>query len=209
MSPRYARITLVLLLVALVPTIVNSYIGAVADDGPVLAETVPASPDGFTSVPTNRRDASIRRSFDSTDWVERRYVRGADDVTVLVVRSFDMKRLYHHPELAVTSGTEYRPGRVEQMEGATGPLNVHVLEGQRSGITTYALVYGDETVAQPLWFQLRVAPELLLRGRRPLTLVMARHEGHVPGSREDGVTGGPAVALVRTMVDTLRQRSGE
>ena len=95
------------------------------------------------------------------------------------------------------------------VQGATGPLNVHVLEGERSGLITYALVYGDETVARPLWFQLRVAPELLLRGRRPLTLVMARHEGHVPGDREDGVTGGPAVALVRTMVDTLLRRSSE
>lgn len=204
MSLRYARLTLVLLLVALVPTIVNSYFGAAADDGPVLAETVPTAAHGFKSVPTNRRDASIRRSFDSTDWVERRYTRGNEDVRVLVVRSFDMKRLYHHPELAVSSGTEYRRARVEQYAGATGPVDVHVLEGERTGLVTYALLYGDETVAAPLWFQLRVAPELLFRGRRPLTLVMATHDAHVSSLDASDLTGSPAITLLTAVVNQLR-----
>lgn len=200
MSPRYARVTLVLLLVALVPTVVNSYLGSTTDQGPVLAEAVPETIDGFRGTPTNRRDASIRRSFDATDWVERRYVRGGEEVTLLVARSFDMKKLYHHPELAVVDGVELKPGRVETFESRGGPIDVHVLEGEHSGLIAYALLYRDQTVARPLLFQVLVAPDLLLRGRRPLTLALVNVPGHRVGSP---VGDGAGVALLRHVVEQL------
>lgn len=203
MSCRYSRITLLLLLVALLPTVVNSYFGEATDEGPVLSETIPATLAGFRSTPTDRRDASIRRTFAASDWVERRYTRpDGPEITVLVVRSFDMKKLYHHPELAVASGMEYRPARVEAYQSASGPVNVHVLEGQRTGLVAYTLLYGDETIARPLVFQLRVVPELLLRGRRPLTLVLVTDRAHVPSESRAAGTG-PAITLLREVVGEL------
>src|SRR5690606_3313011 len=119
--------------------------GSTTDEGPVLAEAIPETIEGFRGTPTKRRDASIRRSFDATDWVERRYVRGNDEVTLLVARSFDMKKLYHHPELAVVDGIEFRPARVETYASSGVPIDVHVLEGERAGLLAYALLYRDET----------------------------------------------------------------
>jgi len=40
-------------------------------------------------------------------------------------------------------------------------------------MAAYALVYRGHTIASPYLFQIRVAPELLLTGQRPLTLVFA------------------------------------
>jgi hypothetical protein len=206
MSSRYARVTLVLLLVALVPTVVNSYFGSTSDEGPVLAETIPETIDGFRGTSTERRDASVRRSFDATDWVERTYVRGDDEVTLFVARSFDMKKLYHHPELAITYGLDLKPGRVEAYDADGGPIHVHVLEGERSGLVAYALLYRDETVARPLLFQVRVAPDLLLRGRRTLTLALVTDRNHV--SSDTGTpAAGPAISLLRRAVGELRQIS--
>lgn len=207
MSSRYARLTLAVLLVALVPTVVNSYLGTPVDDGPTLEETVPASLDGFRSEPTKRRDASAVRTFAASDWIERRYSKaGQPEVTVLVVRSFDMKKLYHHPELAVASGIEYRPARVERFESASGVIDVHVLEGQRTGLVAYALLYGDETIARPLVFQLRVAPELLVRGRRPLTLVLVSDPRH--GADATALVETPALTLLKATVEALRGADG-
>lgn len=202
MSLRYARLVLVLVLVALVPTVVNSYFGSTVDEGPVLAETIPETIDGFRGTPTDRRDASVRRSLDATDWVERTYVRGDETVSLFVARSFDMKKLYHHPELAVAYGLELKPGRVETLDAPGGPIHVHVLEGEQSGLVAYALLYRDETVARPLVFQLLVAPELLLRGRRPLTLALVTHSAHLPGTP---ITDGPVPALLLSVVDALRR----
>ena len=94
---------LLLLLVALVPTIVNTDIGRRVVDGPPLADALPSALLGRLGAPTPRRPATIRREFASDDWSERTYTSLADGtVTVLAVRSYDMKRLYHHPELAIT-----------------------------------------------------------------------------------------------------------
>ena len=204
MATRYARLTLVLVLVALVPTVVNSYLGSTEDAGPRLATVVPETIDGFTSAPTDRREASIQRSFSASDWVERRYTGPGGEATLLVVRSFDMKRVYHHPELAVAS-MEFRAPRLETVASPLGDIAVHVLEDARQGMVAYTLIYGDETVAAPLWFQLRVAPELLLRGRRPLTLALAVDRAF----QTDGavsLTDSPAVTLVTAATDAIRRQ---
>ncbi len=175
LSPRYTTATLVLLALALVPTVLTSYVRTEVTEQPPLRDVLPETLDGRTSVPTNRRAATIKREFDSDDWVEREYSAiGEPSVRVLLVRSYDMKRLYHHPELAV-SEADYRPSELVTVPADDGAIDVHVLppaEG-RSGLAAYALLYRGRTVARPLLFQLTVAPDLLLLGRRPMTLVFA------------------------------------
>ena len=120
-------------------------------------------------------------------------------MTVLAVRSYDMKRLYHHPELAVTDH-EYETGHVIQVEQDGVPVDVHVLPGMNKGMAAYALVYRGATVASPYLFQLTVAPDLLLGGQRPLTLVFAEDVGGDPSAPADQ---SPAVQSVVAAVGAL------
>lgn len=208
MSVRHARLVFVLLVLALVPTVVNSYLGTTAVEGASVASLVPQTVGDFNSTPTKRRDASIRRSFDSTDWAERHYARvGGADITALVVRSFDMKKLYHHPELAVADSMEFQRGRVETLDWANTDVAVHVLEGEQQGLFAYVLLYRGESIARPLVFQFRVAPDLLLRGRRPLTLVAVTDRTHVPG--RGAVADTEALQVLRALVDAVRQPAAD
>lgn len=199
-SARYVTSTLVLLLLALVPTIVNSYVGRQVVESPRLADVIPATLDGRSSTPTQRKASTIRREFASEDWVERAYASGGQSpVTVLAVRSYDMKRVYHHPELAVTD-REYATARLVQVESPAGPVDVHVLPGMTSGQAAYALVYRGRTVGSPYLFQIRVAPELLLTGQRPLTLLFAEDPAADASAAPDQ---SPAVQAVVAAVGAL------
>jgi hypothetical protein len=174
-SARYATSTLAVLMVALVPTVMTSYVRQTVVEQPALREALPVVLEDRASVPTDRKASTIRREFDSEDWAEREYRRvGETPVTVLAVRSYDMKRLYHHPELAV-SEADYETARVSAVSTPQGQLDVHVLTARdgKPGLAAYALIYRGRTVTNPLLFQLTVAPELLVMGRRPLALVFA------------------------------------
>lgn len=204
-SARYAAPTLVVLGLALVPTIANSYVGRRVVETPALSDALPTTLDGRPSTPTRRKATTIRREFASEDWVERTYAAGLDrPVTVLAVRSYDMKRLYHHPELAVTE-REYENARLVEAQGRDGALDVHVLAGMQGGMAAYALVYRGRTIASPYLFQIRVAPELLLTGQRPLTLVFAED---LEGDASAGPAQSPAVRSVVAAVSALASASG-
>jgi hypothetical protein len=200
LSARHASTTLVVLLFALIPTVVTTYVGRKVVETPRVSEALPVVLDGRSSSATERKAGNIRREFDSEDWVERTYVAmGADPLTVLVVRSYDMKRLYHHPELAV-SNREYERDRVVTVEAGGRAEQVHVLPGTSTGLAAYALIYRGNTIGNPYAFQLRVAPELLLTGRRPLTLVFVED----PAGRDgDDVAGAPAVRALMAAVSAL------
>lgn len=204
LSARYATPTLIVLLVALIPTVVNSYVGRKVVEMPPISDALPLVLEGRTSTPTARKASSIRKEFASDDWVERTYDRpGQGPITVLAVRSYDMKRLYHHPELAITE-REYGRDRLVEVPSAEGAVQVHVLEGTPTGLAAYALVYRGETVGNPYTFQLRVAPELLFTGQRPLTLVFAED----PSGRDgDDVASAPAVQDVVAAVAALTAAS--
>ena len=175
LSARYATSTLAVLMVALVPTVMTSYVRQTVVEQPPLREVLPGVLEDRASVPTDRKASTIKREFESEDWVEREYGRiGEAPVRVLAVRSYDMKRLYHHPELAI-SEADYETARLATVSTPQGPLNVHVLQARdgKPGLAAYALIYRGRTVTNPLLFQLTVAPELLVMGRRPLALVFA------------------------------------
>jgi hypothetical protein len=197
LSARYATPTIVVLALALVPTVVNVYVGRKVVEGPPLIEALPSVLAGQTSQPTTRKATTIRREFASDDWVERVYAKGiGPGVKVLAVRSYDMKRLYHHPELAI-SEANYGTAEVHEVPAAEGPLAVHVLHGEKGGTAAYALLYKGSTIANPYFFQLRVAPELLLLGQRPLTLVFAEDP-----SADTSLSANQS-PVVRTLVEAM------
>ncbi|HTV02909.1 MAG TPA: hypothetical protein VMF13_20345 [Luteitalea sp.] len=189
LSSRYAGITLAVLMVALVPTVITGYLRATVVERPPLRDALPDVLDGRPSAPTSRRASTIRREFDSEDWVEREYTRfGEAPITMLAVRAYDMKRLYHHPELAVTEAN-YDPARLVTVASPSGPLHVHMLSADdgRSRLAGYVLLYRGRSIGNPLLFQFSVAPELLLTGRRPLTLLFAEAHGPVQETTEAAV----------------------
>lgn len=184
-SARYVPAVCLLLALALVPTVIHSYAGMVVDDGRTTS-TIPAVLAGFGSTPSDRHPTWGERRFESQDWVERRYTSGADDVRLTVVRSYDLKALYHHPELAVSYGTTFTRNSV-RMLGPDAGIPVHVLETdmETGPVVLYVLHYGDQFVSDPIRFQLQTAAELLFSGRRQMTLFFARGDRAKAGQAVD------------------------
>ena len=173
-SGRFAPITAVLLSLALVPTVIHSYRGLTIDDG-VTVGAIPEVLAGMPSKPTGRKTPWVEANFASADWFERTYRVGTEQVRLFAARSYDAKRLYHHPELAVLRGLAPAPAGRAILPGRPD-VAIHVLTTSRanqSGIAVYALRYENQYVQNPILFQLRIAAELLLSGRRPTTLLMA------------------------------------
>ena len=124
-STRYVPAACVVIALALVPTIIHSYVGTVIKDGRTTAAISPTVA-GFTSVPSDRDAGWGKRRFESDDWIERRYLSGNEEVLLTVLRSYDLKRLYHHPELDVAYGAGYLTEEIVELPGAEG-VPVHFL----------------------------------------------------------------------------------
>ena len=183
MSLRYAPAVCAVLALALVPTLIHSYAGLVIEDGR-RTEAVGTTLAGFTSTKSDRRETWGRRLFEATDWSERRYTSGLDEVLLTILRSYDLKSLYHHPELAVAYGTSFTKNEVQYL-GPRGDIPVHVLENDdpTGPVGLYVLHYGDAFITEPIWFQIRTAGELLVGGRQQMTLFFARGERRRSGQR--------------------------
>ena len=174
MSARYGAAAAAILAVALVPTVIHTYWDEKADDG-LTTRAVPLLLDRMSSTPTARKAAWVRNNFASDDWTERVYQAGGKSVTLFVGRSYDAKRLYHHPELALLRGTETIPAGVARAT-ARPEIPLHLVRTERSGrkgVAVYALLYDGRFVDSPIAFQLRTSAELLVSRRKPMTLFLA------------------------------------
>jgi hypothetical protein len=179
MSPRYATPVALILLLALLPTAIHSYVGLRVEDHLTTA-AIPTTLEGFVGAKTSRRANWGEKRFDATDWTERTYFAGSQEVRLLVARSFDLKKLYHHPELAAADGIDLRPLGLTQLGDGLGA--VHALGSTDSGrrqIALYALVYDGVLIDNPLWFQFRTSGKLLVTGRKQMTLFFV-HQADVP-----------------------------
>ena len=203
-SGRYAPAVCAVVALALVPTIIHSYAGTLVQDGRSAA-SIPMTLAGFTSVPSSRDAGWGKRRFESDDWFERRYLSGNDEVLLTVLRSYDLKRLYHHPELDVAYGAGYLTEDTIELKDAAGvPVHLLLASAENGGSAMYALHYGDEFVRNPLWFQVRLAGELLFSGRRPMTLLFARD---IRGSKGRDPESFPSARVLAAAAEHFRQSS--
>ena len=201
-SSRYAPAVLAALIVALVPTLIHSYARLVVTDGRATA-AIPATLLTYSSSPTKRPVNWGASHFDSQDWFEREYVANGDKVVLTVVRSYDLKALYHHPELAVTENTF---SSTELTRFTQRPdIPVYVLHAESGGVALYALHYDSAFVQDPIRFQLRTAGELLFSGRKAMTLFFLTDDDGVPGS---GVESLPSLGLFFAAIDRFTASSG-
>lgn len=169
MSARYVWPVIALCALALVPVSIHTYVGLTITDGFTTA-SLPTTVGAYTSEPAGAGQP-WSEMFASDDWIERRFSGPGGTVMLTVLRTFDLKRAYHHPELALAHASGFTSHHVQVVDGS--PL--HVLRGgtlRRTAI--YALHYDGALVAEPIRFQIRIAAEQLIGGRKPLTLVFAR-----------------------------------
>ena len=205
-SSRYAAATVLAIALALVPTVIHSYLGLTVDDG-IVVTSVPEVLDGMDSRPTGRRPGWVATNFATAEFIERTYRVGAEDVTLFVGRSYDAKRLYHHPELALLRGTITAPAGVARVKSAPHvPLHVVTTARQtRTGVSVYALLADGELIENPIAYQLRASARLLVSGRRPMTLIMATD---LAGDRNK-LDEAPATKLLIAALSALRPGHAE
>jgi len=205
-SPRYAPAICVLLALALVPTVIHSYVGVVETDTRT-TNSIPALLAGYPSSPSGRDAGWGARRFEATDWFERRYTSTTDEVLLTVLRSYDLKVLYHHPELDIAYGTPFL-----RQETRTFPdhpdIPIHVLytDIERGSIALYALHYDNSFVADPLLFQFRTATDLLFSGRKPMTLIFARDVSAPDGAKVETL---PVTALLFAAIEQFTHGAGK
>ena len=167
---RYLPILCVLLAAALVPTLIHNYSGDVEVDGRRAAAIATMLAD-YTSTPTDRSATWGKRRFESDDWIERHYTKGGDTVRLTVVRSYDPKSLYHHPELAISYGEQFSGEEIARLSNRDElPVHMLVPEEQEETAAAYVLHYGDRFIDNPIVFQIQTAGELLVSRRRPMTI---------------------------------------
>lgn len=184
LSSRHAPALCLALAIALVPTIIHTYSGRVADDGRSAAG-MPATIAGERFVSTGRAPDWGQRLFDSGDWFETRSTGPGPEVTLTVLRSYDLKKLYHHPELTIAYGTAFLREEIARAE-ARPEVPLHVLRAENGASTAVAVLhYGDEFVENPIWLQVRVAGQLLVSPRKPITLFFARQRGEADRPVDD------------------------
>lgn len=107
-SSHYALPVAVLLSLALVPTVIHSYLD-LAIDNSASSKAIKADLGEFISVPTHRNADWGATTFGCTDSFERYYKdKAGNSVRLFVGRAYDLKRLYHHPELAISHGEDLR-----------------------------------------------------------------------------------------------------
>ena len=185
-ATRLAPAACVALALALVPTVIHSYVGVRDDDG-VRAAAMPASLAGMTSRATDRSPRWGTRHFGTDDWIERWY-GPSDDLSLFVARGDDAKALYHHPELAI-SYPEASLGRatVETLPGRPD-VPVFVLRGieGRPDMVAYVLRSRGAYISSPVLWQVSQSLLLLVSGRAPLTLIYVhdRKAGVAPISEQ-------------------------
>ncbi len=201
-SVRYAPAVLALLVLAAMPSVMHSYLDSTVSDGRS-ARGLPARLGGEIGKPTPRRESWGKR-LASADWFERQYA-GPPPVTLFVGRSFDAKRLYHHPELAVDYGHSYAGETIVRLPQRPD-VPVHLLRGagvDARRVAVYALRHDDRYVADPIRFQLLASLRLLVHRRQAMTLFFASQDlaprGDVESSR--------AAALLLAAIGAFEQQS--
>lgn len=172
-ATRYLPAVCLLVMLALVPTIIHSYSGDVTVDGRDTTRIASTLAE-YSGTPTTRADTWGKRRFDSDDWIERTYANPRDSVRLTVVRSYDPKSVYHHPELAIAYGTSFEGLETRRLPSHPD-IPVHVLRRALGvdALAMYVLHYDGRFVDDPVLFQIRTAGELLFTRRKPMTLFFA------------------------------------
>jgi len=169
-SSRYSIPVIFLLVIAIIPTIIHNYLGATIKDGKSVHD-IPSIFKDHISTPTKRYSQWGKDIFDSEEWVERNYVNTKQTkIRLFVARSYNHKRLYHHPELALSYGQNLGNKKIINILGSP-EIPVHILtNNDQSKLIAYILLYDDKFIKRPIMNQLSNSVRLLFNPRKQMTL---------------------------------------
>ena len=169
-SSRYALPVSLVLMLALIPTVIHSYLGLKTDDGLSVKKIKPEL-GNYNSEPTNRQPGWGEETFGSVDWIERAYTdEQGKTLRLFVGRSYDHKRLYHHPELALSYAKDLRSeGRIRLHGQPEIPVNL-LRNEMRPNMAAFALLYDGKFIDNPISHQIRDSLKQLISARKPMTL---------------------------------------
>jgi hypothetical protein len=157
-------------------------------------------------VPSGRNATWGKRRFDSDDWMERDYTSNGDTVKLSVIRSFDPKTLYHHPELAIAYGPSYIRNEVRRFaQRPDVPVHMLYTDTDVGTVAMYALLYDNRFVEDPIGFQIRTAGELLFSRRKPMTIFFVTDQKVAASANIDTL---PAANVLFAAIDSFLQRGG-
>ncbi len=202
-SSRYGPAVALLLCLALVPTVIHSYYGFLHQDG-LTTKAIATDLVGFFSSPTDRKPQWVREMFGAEDWIERHYFsRRGEGARLFAARSYDLKRLYHHPELGILYGTDFRDEGIHWLPGSPEvPVRLLRMRSGR-GAAAYALLYDDQFVTNPIGFQLKTSFELVFSPRKELTLLFVFDKTLAP---DRAFEGSPAAQILVSAVESFRNQ---
>jgi hypothetical protein len=190
---------------ALVPTLIHSYAETTVRDG-LSTQVISTSLAGYQGVPSGRNATWGKRRFDSDDWMERDYTSNGDTVKLSVIRSFDPKTLYHHPELAIAYGPSYIRNEVRRFaQRPDVPVHMLYTDTDVGTVAMYALLYDNRFVEDPIGFQIRTAGELLFSRRKPMTIFFVTDQKVAASANIDTL---PAANVLFAAIDSFLQRGG-
>ena len=181
-ATRHTWLVAALLLLALVPTYLNVYRQPPALEPGALDAAIPADLEGYRGAAPGRHEAGwVAAHFAAPDFVERKYRVGAQEIEIFAARTYDGKKLFHFPELALTYGRSVTAERQEELDVDGRTVPVRVLEFRKPHAvhrSVSALFYGTRPVRDPMPFLFRTLPALFLGQREPMTLVYVQGEAH-------------------------------
>ncbi|GAB4254176.1 MAG: hypothetical protein Kow0065_00920 [Methylomicrobium sp.] len=198
LSTRYSLLVAFALSLALIPTVIHNYLGLTTEDGRAVRH-IAVRLGAFDSHPTQRNPNWGEITFGSNDWFERHYQdQHGRLVRLFAARAYDHKRLYHHPELALSYGGDFEDQGIVILKEASG-LPVKLLRNRNGrGLVAYALHYDDQFIDHPIRHQLKESLELLISPRKPITLFYVS-DNDTPKHVDFKDT--PAARLLKSAVD--------
>ncbi len=204
-SSRYVVPVILLVSMALVPTVIHSYMHAREEDGRIAAN-ISTTLDGISSQPFTRHNAAwVMDMYASDDWIERIYQAvGGHKIRLFVARSYDHKSLYHHPELGLSHGNDLEASGVVILAGEQ-EIPVHLFRARNGrGVVAYVLLYAGKFIRDPLKHQIRDSLKLLVSPRRQMTMFYVVDESVLP--RQAFTETASARLLVSAIRSFLHQR---
>ena len=123
-----------------------------------------------------------------------------------VIRSYDFKSLYHHPELAVSYGPSWVRSEVKRFSQRPEiPVYMVYTDSDGGPVAMYVLLYDDRFVPDPIMFQIRTAGELLFSGRKAMTLFFVTDESVPSAANIDTL---PSAGLLFAAIDRFLASGG-
>ncbi len=176
LSTRYVPHMAVMILVAMVPIVVHSYLDLRSDE---CADPVRLAASSSWRH-QKERDAFMRERLGAHQWKEGRLPAepGEPSIHYTIARSYDAKRLYYRIErrllvaepdlqkiIKVQANSEQLPIRTLRFHPKPGSAG--------AAVAAYLLVYDGRPVGNPYVNQLLAAPLRMLTGRLPMTAFFA------------------------------------